>query len=104
MSSDDVTEPTAQQLRDAAATIRQMNKHPLYFEGMSWSPAALEHHAVFKESEQAAEKAKRDRRIEELAGELRQIGRELPRLVTWEDTAAFLLDRYPSLLDEDGER
>jgi len=104
MSGDDVTPAEA---RAAARVLRRLNEHEFTggdrIEHGVWAPGGLDAYADRIEATQA-EKAKRDKRVEELAGELRQIGRELPRLVTWEDTAAFLLDRYPSLLDEDGER
>jgi len=97
--SDNIIEPTAEELRAAAAVIRKMNSHPLYHEETAWSPNALDNHASFLEDKQA-QKAKRDKRIEELEAELY----DMCLGCSWKTIAEKLLTRYPSLLDEDGER
>jgi len=100
-----MSQVTAEQARAAAEVIRKLNRMPTYHEECAWSPNALENHAAYLEREQA-EKARGDKRVEELAAEVLAAERDPNSLfATWERrVAVFLLDRYPSLLNEGGER
>lgn len=100
--------PTADQIRELAERIRQLNaSQPVTHEDCAWSPTGLERQADYLEQKQA-EKAKLDKRIEELTpwlqrsycGALDNNGDGSG----WHGVARALLDRFPSLLDESSDK
>lgn len=106
-----MSEVTAEQARAAAEVLRVFQFSPNVWtqgesETMGRSARILDDIANRMEREQA-EKAKRDKLVEELAEELCMV----IGWASWADSsregyrraARHLLDRYPSLLDEGGE-
>jgi hypothetical protein len=102
-------EVTVERVRTAAGVVRQ-----LFDEGYLSRHLVLNEVAIYEVADrlerEQAEKAKRDKRVEELARELHDVS--FPSRTSmdpyfaplWEQAASALLDRYPSLLDEDGGR
>lgn len=91
---------TPERIRDAAEVLRQLDTDrrpgdPEY----SWMPSQLEQRAKDLERQIADEKAKREKRVGDLAGELFDIHLETRVSGKWLDFARALLDRYPALAD-----
>lgn len=103
-----MSEVTAEQARAASEVLRALQHPPNVWtqgdsESMGRSARILDDIAKRMEREQA-EKAKRDKRIEELAGKMRLAAIEGAAGEHWESAARWLIKAHPSLLDEDGER
>lgn len=106
-----MSELTPERIRDAAEVLRQLDSgHAVYRTEYSWTPSQLDRKAAILEREQA-EEAKREKRIKELAEEIRVVARRGPlnclayvgvnrdTNYAWDDLARALLDRYPALAE-----
>lgn len=91
---------TPERIRDAAEVLRQLDtdRRPGYPE-YSWMPSEVDKRAKDLEREIADEKAKREKRVHDLAGELLGIHLGTRASGKWKDFARALLDRYPVLAD-----